>query len=444
VEHRGRPEIGALAIGLTAIGLAIASQLVPLSHATLARVSPGADAFLRQYDLSYVVAQAGDQNIAAGREQAASARHPLTLSSDKTLVGLALFAAFAVFLAGTTRLLSARGASAMVRPIVIFGVALALFGIMQSTLWGDRQIYLLKIYGFWEPRYRGNPFGPFVNRNHFAGWMIMVLPLALAGGYAAWERGKATHAAGFHGRLSWLSSPSAAGTLLMTFAALVMGLSLLMSQSRSGMAGFAAGTLIFAWIVIRHQESRQARVAAAAVMSVVLIGAAAWAGLDRIAQRVSSVPGDISTAGGRLQAWSDTTHIIRDFPATGTGLNTYGTAMILYQTGDRRLHFQEAHNDYLQLAAESGLLVGLPIVFTLAFFIRDVRRRFKEAPREGTTYWFRVGAVVGLVSIAIQALLDFSLQMPGNAALFAVLAAVALHQSPNLRETSRAQHVASY
>jgi hypothetical protein len=87
----------------------------------------------------------------------------------------------------------------------------------------------------------------------------------------------------------------------------------------------------------------------------------------------------------------------------------------------------------LQLAAEGGLLIGIPILATLAIFARQIRRRFVEAPKEGTTYWLRVGAVIGLLSIGLQSLLDFSLQMPGNAALFAVLAAIAVHQSPNLR-----------
>jgi O-antigen ligase len=420
LERRSRLPIRGMTAGLAAIGLAMTLQLVPFSPEVLERLSPGTDSFLRQSAFS---------NVAA--------RHAFSLSPDRTALGLALFTAYALLFLGMARLLSAVGGRAVVRPLVAFGAALALFGVIQYTVSGGAT-YLLKIYGFWQPRYRGSPFGPFVNRNHFAGWMIMVLPLALAGGYAAWEQG--THAApatGFQGRLAWLSSPSAAGVSLMAFAALVMGLSLLMSQSRSGMAAFAAGIAISTWIAITHQVNRRARLVVAAAMAAILVGATAWAGFDRTTQRVSSLPGDISTAGGRLQAWSDTTRIIRDFPATGTGLNTYGTAMVLYQSGDRSLHFQEAHNDYLQLAAEGGLLIGLPVLFTLGIFVRDVRRRFKEAPKQGTTYWLRVGAVIGLVSIALQSLVEFSLQMPGNAAMFAMLGAIALHRSPNLRPSAR-------
>jgi hypothetical protein len=45
--------------------------------------------------------------------------------------------------------------------------------------------------------------------------------------------------------------------------------------------------------------------------------------------------------------------------------------------------------------------------------------------------------VVGLVAVALQSLVEFSLQMPGNAVLFTVLAAVALHQSPRLQPVRR-------
>jgi O-antigen ligase len=64
--------------------------------------------------------------------------------------------------------------------------------------------------------------------------------------------------------------------------------------------------------------------------------------------------------------------------------------MMVYQTGDRRLHFQEAHNEYLQIAAEGGAFVGVPVVLAIGIFVRDVRRRFREAPKEGTSYWLRV------------------------------------------------------
>ena len=390
------------------IAAAIALQLAPLPAAVTARVSPQGDVF------------------AAGAD---SVRR-FSIAPAKTELGFFLFAALALFFLGATKLVSAVGARSVVRLIVAFGVVLALIGIIQYVVTGgapkSSDLWLL------APRFQVRPFGPFVNRNHFAGWMIMVLPLAFGGAQAAWESGQALAAGDMRDRITWLSSPSGAGTLLMILAVAVMGLALVMCESRSGMAGFTAGAALFAWIVIRRQRDRRSKIATAVVFAVAVAGVAAWAGIDRVRDRVSSVRADASSAGGRRQTWADAMRIVRDFPVTGTGLDTFGTAMLVYQS-DRELHFEEAHNDYLQLAAEGGLLLGVPIIAAFVVFAVQVRRRFVEAPRYGWTYWLRVGAVVGLLSIAMQSAVDFSLQMPGNAALFAVVAAIAVHQSPNLR-----------
>jgi O-antigen ligase len=217
------------------------------------------------------------------------------------------------------------------------------------------------------------------------------------------------------------------------FSSVVMGLSLVLTRSRSGVAALAAGSLLAVWIMLRRQRSIRARLLVIVCFIAVLGGATAWAGLDGLIGKAMSTDPTTNSLGGRLGAWSDTLHIIRDFPLTGSGFNTYGTAMTVYQSSSRSVHFQEAHNDYLQLAAEGGLLLAIPVLVTLGIFARAVQRRFREAPRDGVTYWLRVGAMIGLISIGFQSLVEFSLQMPGNAALFAVMAAIAVHQSPKLR-----------
>jgi O-antigen ligase len=196
--------------------------------------------------------------------------------------------------------------------------------------------------------------------------------------------------------------------------------------------------MIGAWLVLARLRSVKAKAVAVAAVLVLLGGTGYWAGGDAIVGKFAESTAGISSVGGRIGAWQDTARIIGDFPVTGTGFNTFGTAMVMYERS-KDLHFNEAHNDYLQILAEGGLLIGVPVVAALLIFARGVRRRFVEAPREGTTYWIRIGAVIGLVAIALQSVVEFSLQMPGNAALFAFVAAIAIHQSPNLRlrEASR-------
>jgi len=103
-----------------------------------------------------------------------------------------------------------------------------------------------------------------------------------------------------------------------------------------------------------------------------------------------------------------------------------------YPSADLDEPYEGAHNDFLQLAAEGGLLVGIPVLTTIGFFIWDTRRRFRESWSDGTTDWLRTGAIVGLGLMALQETVDFSLQVPGNAALFVVLAAIAVHRAPTV------------
>ena len=119
----------------------------------------------------------------------------------------------------------------------------------------------------------------------------------------------------------------------------------------------------------------------------------------------------------------------------GTGLNTYGTAMLFYQQHELAKSFSAAHNDYLQLAAEGGALLTIPAILCAGAFIVAVRRRFVD-DASVRTYWLRAGAVTGLTAIALQETVDFSLQMPGNAVLFAVLCGIALHKGPERRAAS--------
>jgi len=198
------------------------------------------------------------------------------------------------------------------------------------------------------------------------------------------------------------------------------------------------GIALFGVILSRGASGRHSTapvmIALAALLGLMLAGAGLDTSFGRFREGDSKDTGvkSVGTAGGRLGIWRDTLDMARRSPWTGQGLNSYGTATIVFQSGTRTLHNREAHNDYLQLAAEGGLLVCVPALIALGVIAWHIRERFREAPDSGTTYWARVGAVVGLASIAAQAIFEFSLQMPANALFCALLLALALHRSPNL------------
>ncbi len=188
-------------------------------------------------------------------------------------------------------------------------------------------------------------------------------------------------------------------------------------------------------VFIRQQvRDRRYRLAALLYLGVVLTGAVAWGGSDVIVARFADASGAFE---GRLGAWRDTLAIIRDFPVFGVGLGAYARAMALYQTGQRQLMYAQAHNDYLQLVAEGGLLVGIPAVILIVVVALTVRRRLQSSDDDPVTFWIRRGAVAGLVGIAAQSLMEFSLQMPGNAVLFVMLLAIAMHRPRSLHHAHR-------
>ena len=121
----------------------------------------------------------------------------------KTWTGLACLAALGLLLLGAARALANRGARTLVHGLIVLGVLLALIGIIQKATFTG------KIYGIWQPLYSGSSFGPFVNKNHFAGWMLMALPLALGDFCARVARGLRGVKPGWRHRVVWFSSPEA-------------------------------------------------------------------------------------------------------------------------------------------------------------------------------------------------------------------------------------------
>jgi hypothetical protein len=405
-----------LSIALGALVLFIFIQLVPLPISIVRALSPATIESVVQLDPA----------AAAGLVRS----HPLSIEPSLTRVGLVLFGSFAFLLAGAGRLFSSRGARSTSQAVAVVGVLVALAGIIQEPL------YAGKIYGFWQPVMTGSPYGPFVNKNHFAGWMLMALPLTLGlvcGGIA---RGMHGVEPTFRERLLWFSSPDASRLLLFCGAAVIMALALILTMSRSGICALAVALAITGFQVLHRLQRGTARVVGILFL-VLLSTVAVWGvGAGTIADRFGQA--NWREFNDRKGAWTDAIAIAKRFPLTGTGLNTYGSATLLYQQHDLAQHYAQAHNDYLQFAAEGGVLLVVPAIASVLLFAMAARRRLREETSV-TTYWIRTGALTGIAAIALQELVEFSLQMPGNACLFAVLCAIALHRTPERRQAGYGQ-----
>lgn len=398
-----------LLIPLAAVFAAIALQLVPLPVAALETVSPASAAFLRQYDLGFTVT---------------GAPHPLSIEPEATALALALGVALAALLLTIAAVLSEVGWRKLVVGLVVLGFVVALIGIVQRPMFDG------KIYGVWEPMHRSNSFGPFVNPNHFAGWMAMCLSLTLGLLCGRFATALGHGVSNWRDYIAWASGPEANGLALLMMVAGTMGLALVLALSRSGILCFLLAAVTTACVSLRRQRGRR-RGLAVGYLAAIVVGVLVWVGPTTIAREFNA--GDLRRYGlaGRLDHWSDAVSVIRDFPLAGAGVNTFGTAMLLYQRDKAAAHTTAAHNDYLQIAADGGLLLTIPVAWAVVALIRVVRTRFREGAADAETYWIRVGAVTGLFAIALQSALDFSLQMPGNAILFACLCGIATHRAPD-------------
>jgi O-antigen ligase len=130
---------------------------------------------------------------------------------------------------------------------------------------------------------------------------------------------------------------------------------------------------------------------------------------------------------GRVSIWRQTLPVVRDFWPFGTGVGTYQTVMIQYQTMSRYFYISHADNEPLQVLAEGGLVLGVPIALAFLAGVWLSARRLRED--RSAMFWLRAGAAAGIAALLAQNMVEMTLRVPANALLFAVLAAVVLHEN---------------
>jgi O-antigen ligase len=408
-------DYAALFVAAVLLLLAITVQLIPLPVQFVARVSPASTEV--QYERLLALADRRDPLLVPSI--AADAPRPLSIAPSRTRLALAGVVAFVVFLFGAARGFSKVGVRRLSRAILILGVAVTFIGIYRIAN-GN-----VSIYGLYVPLSPARESAPFINRNHQAGWLAMVLGIglgALAGEVARGMRGVPPT---WRDRLLWLSSKQANVAALILFSSVIMAIGILTTQSRSGAAALATVFVVMIGWSLRKQPTRIRRRVLGISLLVIMLGVISFAG-EGVARRLATT--SWQRMDGRVAIWQDTIRIARTFWLTGSGFNTYGVAMLKYQTVKDSFRYIEAHNDYLQLAAEGGFLVGIPATLFAIVLMLTIYRRFQEGLDDTRTYWLRVGAVAGICAIAVQSVTEFTLQMSGAFAMFATLLAIAIHR----------------
>lgn len=300
----------------------------------------------------------------------------------------------------------------LVRAITVFGFFLAIFGLTQSFTSPDKVYWLREMP-------QSQAFGPFINRHHFAGYMELAMGLPLG--------------------LVFTGSIEREKKFIYLFAAGLMAIALVMTNSRGGIISLLAELLfLVATMGLRRRhkhkkrdpEEHKPRIRSAAAkaglalaMVVALFGSVVLLGGEEALTRiVGSVNADDPTT-GRAHFWSVTVDIIKNHPFIGTGLGAFGVVYTGYDSRNGMYRLEQAHNDYLQVLSDGGIvgaLLGLLFVVGL-FRMGFARRESRDDFRRGVA----TGALAGCFAVLIHSFFDFTLHTPANALLFLVLAALA-------------------
>ena len=320
----------------------------------------------------------------------------MDVEATRQTLTILFFLAFA-FVAASNFLVTRERLLRLANALTIFGAALAAFALVQHFAWNGSF--------YWLRPTTQSVFGPFVNRNHFAGYMAMLMPVPLA---------LILHVVRGHSRL------------LFGFAAALMGTAAIVSNSRSGVISLA-GSMVFMMILKKRDAIRVSTIGPIAIVALAVIAGVLWIGASEILEHFGDAVDQLVQSGtpdvGRATIWQGTLNAIRHHPVLGVGLGALVTVFPTYETVPSLLRINYAHNDYLQILAEAGAAGGIIVVWFIAVVLFGVYRGIRS--RDPLRAAMAMASGAGIIAILIQSVAETDLQIPSNALLFLVLAALA-------------------
>jgi O-antigen ligase len=298
-----------------------------------------------------------------------------------------------------------------------YGAVVAAFAVLQGLAPNG------KLYWIWGLEQGGSIYGTYVNRNHYAGLMEMLMPFPLVLAATRFTDG---------GR-----------KIAVAGIAAFMAGSIFLSSSRGGMAAFAAQMVVLAALLLRNHKRdwKQPLMLGAFLAAVIVL--LVWIGGNALTERLVSIHSDTReeiNGGVRLTIDRDCLRMLAKRPVLGWGLGAFPIVYPEFRSFYTTFFVNQAHNDYLQLLVETGLAGFSIAVWFLVQVFRKAAGKLKDWT-ETASGALTVAALLGCVGILTHSFLDFNLQIPANAALFYVLCAIAaaapLEQSQRRRVVRR-------
>jgi putative inorganic carbon (HCO3(-)) transporter len=335
----------------------------------------------------------------------------LSVDSHSTAVGLLKSLSYVLLFTLTLLLVNTRSRLRWVAyALVLSGLFQAVYGSLMTLSGLEYGFFHEKVYG------RGLATGTFINRNHLAGYLEMCLAMGI--GLLIAQLGDGTSYETWRQRLvavlSWVMSPK----MVLRLTLVLLVIALVMTHSRMGNTAFFASMLIagiLALILSRHaNRATIILLVSLIVIDIFIVGA--WFGLEKVKHRLEQTSLATET---RDEVDIYSIPYWQDYFWTGSGLGSYYTTFPRYQGADVKGFWDHAHNDYLEFAAETGVigawLLGVALLLTLAMVLNTLYRR--RALNRGIAF----GVTMAIIALLIHSIVDFNLQIPANAATFMLI-----------------------
>ncbi len=280
----------------------------------------------------------------------------------------------------------------------------------------------IKIYGL-QRNYRVSAaMGTFIDHDYFSGYLEMIFPLSLGFLLAKARFFSSNKSLTLKEKIIWFGQEGLQKSLVLGLISVMIGLGIFFARSRSGI--FIFGLTIFLMIILVSASSRKGERHAKIIWTVLLavLFAAILIGVRPIIERFSGVA---KTSQDRLVYYKNTLKMISDYPLSGMGFGTYVYAYPVYRKVFSDGHLSHAHNDYLELAAEEGLLGGGALI-AVAFGLVGLLYSKWAQRRDHFAKGIALGCMLGVLVFLIHSLTYFNLRNPTNATYFLVLYALAL------------------
>ncbi len=293
-----------------------------------------------------------------------------------------------------------RGSQARILAVVfsVYGVALAGFALIQGISSNGR------LYWVRQPRMGGWIYGPYVNHNHYAGLMEMLVPIPLV-----------------------LSLTRMASTKTRATAAAVAALmagTIFLSGSRGGMLAIIAEFIILGVLLLKQRRGLRTAIGVGLFVTIVA-GLLIWVGGSELSRRIATVSSSRAEISADIRTGinRDGLRMFLKRPVLGWGLGAFPAVYPQFRTFYTNFFINEAHNDFLQLLIEMGLLGFGTMAWFLVVAYRNASRKLTNWAVEMSGA-AALACMLGISGILVHSFVDFNLQIPANAALFYVLCTI--------------------